>query len=158
MWMAHLAIASMAIGTSFADDAVVEKGPTKIGAWIDVGQLWKATNDYESSMNRQILNRSKISLAQIATVNENLTLAGAVGGLFFYSLPADPGAAHTRLIKFTAVIEEASGHYKWGDPDEPSYEAKFGLFFNKYNASSKNLGEYLWRSTTYPANGRILHH
>jgi hypothetical protein len=91
-----------------------------------------------------------VALTQQATINERLKLTGGVGGLFFYSLPLDKGGAHTRLTKFTAVLEEASAQYKMGDLEAPYFDTRFGLFFEKYNPDAKNLGEYLFRSGTYP--------
>lgn len=133
-----------------AEDADVKHDATRIGAWIDAGQVWSGEVDFDEEVEKQVLTRSKVSLTQVATVNENLTLTGAVGGLFFYSLPNDPSGPHTRLTKFTAVLEEASAHYRAGDIENPWMETKFGLFFQKYNPDAKNLGEYLFRSGTYP--------
>lgn len=133
-----------------ADGVEVKHESTRIGAWIDAGQVMDGEVDFEEKIENQVLTRSKVALTQVATVNERLTLTGAVGGLFFYSLPIDPNGPHTRLTKFTAVLEEASAHYRAGDPGKPWMDSKFGLFFQKYNPDAKNLGEYLFRSGTYP--------
>ncbi len=142
----------LAATLSFASDGDVDvkHEATKIGAWIDAGQIWQGKVDFGEKVEKQVLTRSKVALTQVATVNENLTLTGAVGGLFFYSLPVDPAGPHTRMTKFTAVLEEASALYKFGNVENPLIETKFGLFFEKYNPDSKNLGEYLFRSGTYP--------
>jgi hypothetical protein len=133
-----------------AADVDVKHEPTRIGAWIDAGQIHSGEVDFDAKVKNQVLTRSKVSLTQVATVNQNLTLTGAVGGLFFYSLPAEPSAPHTRLTKFTAVLEEASARFVAGDVEKPWMENKVGLFFEKYNPDAKNLGEYLFRSGTYP--------
>lgn len=144
-----LLLATLTSVAAFAD-ADVKHESTRIGAWIDAGQVWKGEVDFDEKVEKQVVTRSKVALTQIATVNERLTLTGAVGGLFFYSLPADPAGPHTRLTKFNAVLEEASAHYRAGDNESPWMDAKFGLFFEKYNPDAKNLGEYLFRSGTYP--------
>lgn len=134
-----------------ADDGVdVKHESSRIGAWIDAGQVVKGEGDYNEAVDMQVVTRSKVALTQRATINERLLLTGGVGGLFFYSLPIDPAGPHTRLTKFTAVLEEASAHYKIGDVEAPAFDTKFGLFFVKYNPDTKNLGEYLFRSGTYP--------
>lgn len=143
-------VGGLAATVAFASDAEVKHEATRIGAWIDAGQIWKGKVDFGEKVEKQVLTRSKVALTQVATVNENLTLTGAVGGLFFYSLPVDPAGPHTRMTKFTAVLEEASALYKFGSVENPYLETKFGLFFEKYNPDSKNLGEYLFRSGTYP--------
>lgn len=136
--------------SAFASDVDIKHDATRIGAWIDAGQVWQGELDNDVKVEKQVVTRSKVALTQVTTVNDRLTLTGAVGGLFFYSLPIDAAGPHTRLTKFNAVLEEASGLYKYGDLDMPFMEAKFGLFFEKYNPDSKNLGEYLYRSGTYP--------
>jgi hypothetical protein len=45
---------------------------------------------------------------------------------------------------------QASGSYTWGDLKDPSLTVKFGQMPYKYNPDSKELGEYLLRSTPYP--------
>ncbi len=142
-----LVVSSVIASLSHAE---VKHDFTRIGAWIDAGQIVEGTMDYDIPLEMQVLTRSKVALTQTATINDRLVLTGAMGGLFFYSLPVDPGGPHTRLTKFTAVLEEASANYKVGDLDAPVFDTKFGLFFHKYNPDAKNLGEYLFRSGTYP--------
>jgi hypothetical protein len=143
--------AACAISTlATADDVDVKHESTRIGAWIDAGQIWQGEVDFNEEVEKQVVTRSKVALTQSATINEKLVLTGAVGGLFYYSLPVLPSGPHTRLTKFTAVLEEASAHYKFGDLETPWAETKFGLFFQKYNPDAKNLGEYLFRSGAYP--------
>lgn len=131
-------------------EPTIKHDATRIGAWIDAGQIWQGEVDFNEKVEKQVLTRSKVALTQQATVNEKLVLTGAVGGLFYYSLPVLASGPHTRLTKFTAVLEEASAHYKFGDLENPYAETKFGLFFQKYNPDAKNLGEYLFRSGAYP--------
>lgn len=152
MQVVGLAAAAVLMSLSLvpAAELDVKHGSTRIGAWIDAGQVMTGKVDFGEEVDKQVLTRSKVALTQMATVNERLTLTGAVGGLFFYSLPVDPSGPHTRLTKFTAVLEEASGYYRVGDADKPWMDAKFGLFFEKYNPDAQNLGEYLFRSGTYP--------
>ena len=40
--------------------------------------------------------------------------------------------------------------FRSGDPEKPSAKLQFGLFSVKYNSDATNLGEYLYRSGTYP--------
>lgn len=142
-----LILACAALAKESAD---VKHESTRIGAWTDLGQIVQGRVDNGVEVDMQVISRSKVALTQQATINERLLLTGAVGGLFFYSMPTDPGGAHTRLTKFTAVLEEASAYYRAGDLDAPSFDSRFGLFFVKYNPDTKNLGEYLFRSGTYP--------
>jgi hypothetical protein len=142
-------LGTLALSSVFGE-VDVKHQPTRIGAWIDAGQVVKGKVDNQADVDMQVLTRSKVALVQQATINDRLLLTGALGGLFFYSLPVDRNGPHTRLTKFTAVLEEASATYKFGDFNNPTFDTKFGLFFEKYNPDAKNLGEYLFRSGAYP--------
>lgn len=147
----HISVSATALLLSVGfGEPVVKHEPTRIGAWIDAGQVVKGKVDNGTEVDMQVITRSKVALVQQVTINERLLLTGALGGLFFYSLPVDPAGPHTRLTKFTAVLEEASAVYKFGDVEHPIFDTKFGLFFEKYNPDAKNLGEYLFRSGAYP--------
>ena len=49
------------------------------------------------------------------------------------------------------IIDKAYGSYLWGDTASPFLSVTFGRFQYKYNPDARNLGEYLFRSGTYPA-------
>ena len=75
------------------EDAEIKHESTRIGAWTDLGQIVKGSVDNDVNVDMQVISRSKVALTQQATINERLTLTGAVGGLFFYSMPTDPGGS-----------------------------------------------------------------
>lgn len=140
----------LVLSIAVADDIDIKHESTRIGAWIDAGQVVKGEGDYNEEIDMQVITRSKVALTQRTTINQRLLITGAVGGLFYYTLPIDLKGPHTRLTKFTAMLDEASAQYKMGDLESPVFDTKFGLFFAKYNPDAKNLGEYLFRSGTYP--------
>ena len=47
-------------------------------------------------------------------------------------------------------IKHAEGIYSFGNPERPFLQLEGGLFPYKYNPDVRNLGEYLFRSFTYP--------
>jgi hypothetical protein len=49
------------------------------------------------------------------------------------------------------IVDKAYGSYLWGDTASPFLSVTFGRFPYKYNPDVRNLGEYLFRSGTYPA-------
>jgi hypothetical protein len=73
-----------------------------------------------------------------------------LGGVFFYVLPEQGGAPHTRLPKFGLGPVQAEYAYHFGNPESPLVDLQLGIFQYKYNPDASNLGEYLLRSGTYP--------
>ncbi|HEX7510560.1 MAG TPA: hypothetical protein VF335_04620, partial [Chitinivibrionales bacterium] len=49
-----------------------------------------------------------------------------------------------------AYINEASGNFTFGDMENPFMQANLGMFVFKYNHEARNLGDYLFRTGTYP--------
>lgn len=153
--------AGLAVPSAGAEDAVVTRAPLRLGMNIDFGQVvsgrHELINDTAKSVivpggriEGQMLQRTGVSLIQSATISNRLTLTVGVGGLFWYSLPEDPNRPGSRTTKFGPGVAVTQGRYVGGDPENPSWDLQFGYFPYKYNPDSKNLGEYLLRSGTYP--------
>jgi hypothetical protein len=56
----------------------------------------------------------------------------------------------TRRLYFYPYLTEANFMYHIGDISRPQFSVTAGYFPIKYNQNSRNLGEYLFRSGTYP--------
>lgn len=116
--------------------------PKHIGAYVDYGQ---ALNEDD----KQALNRTGVYLTVSGTHDERLQVTATLGGLFWYGFPELPSSS--RLIKFGPGVGQAQAVYSFGeDPGNPTAKLQFGLFPLKYNSDAANLGEYLYRSGTYP--------
>ncbi len=87
-----------------------------------------------------------------ATVNDRTDLVFGLGATLF-SIPSDSGqhpAGYQNEVYPAVAMVQASGSYTWGDLKDPTLVLKFGQMPYKYNPDSKELGEYLFRSTPYP--------
>lgn len=145
-------IALVAVASAQAE---IVRNPTQFGTSIDVGQIVQGTLWEESQAfgkaDGQVLSRTGIWLTESGTYNERLEVRLTMGGLFFTLLPEQPGNAQTRRVLFGGGVGQAQGIYSFGqDPQNPVATLNFGLFPHKYGESS-NLGEYLFRSGTYPS-------
>jgi hypothetical protein len=60
-------------------------------------------------------------------------------------------AVYNHRLNSTFTVDRACGTYFLGDVGSPLFAVSFGRFPFKYNADVRNLGEYLFRSGTYPA-------
>ena len=141
----------LSAAVAYADDLV--KHAPEAGAFFEAGQLVKGRMMGESrpggKSDGQVLQLSGGYASLSATYKEVLDLRTTFGAVYWYSLPEQP-AAHQRLAHGGAGLGEAWGAWRFGGLFGGHYRLQFGLFPHKYNADSKHLGEYLFRSGTYP--------
>lgn len=112
-------------------------------AYTDIGHLMAAESgdEYEN----YYLHRFGVLISAEKIIEERLRLRVGVGGLFWQTFPRDPRAFHTNFIRFGPGVNEASGQFAFNE----DLDLKFGYFDYKYG-DSRNLGEYLLRSESYP--------
>lgn len=117
--------------------------PKEIGGYVDFGQAF-------SDPDKQPLTRTGAYLTASGVWNERLEVRASLGGLFWYAFPELTSSS--RVVRFGPGVGQAQAVYSFGDDprNNPSAKLQFGLFPVKYNADATNLGEYLYRSGTYP--------
>lgn len=136
------------LGLAGLANAEFEMDPDHFGASIDFGQVMRVDYPKTAIKDLQPLNRTGVFLTTSGSYDKRFELRLTIGGLFWYALPErDP--TQSRVL-FGPGVGEAQGIYKFGDPENPVASLQFGLFGHKYNPDAKNLGEYLFRSGTYP--------
>jgi hypothetical protein len=132
--------------------AELVRNPTQVGTSIDLGQIKSGTIYSDApkfDAENQVLTRTGVYLTESGVYNDRLTVRLTIGGLFWFALP-EGSTFQTKLIKFGPGVGQAQGVYAFGeDPRNPVATLQFGLFPHKYS-ESVNLGEYLYRSGTYP--------
>jgi hypothetical protein len=133
--------------------AELVRNPTQVGGNFDVGQIVGGVlyqgSSYASRAKNQVITRTGVYLTESGVYNDRLTIQITVGGLFWFALP-ETESFQTRRIQFGPGVGQAQGVYAFGaDPAKPSATLQFGLFPYKYS-DAVNLGEYLYRSGTYP--------
>lgn len=119
---------------------------------LESGQILKGKHlgvDFE----RQWLQRAFVNLGVTAQRGQRLAIhARAEGKLWYETFPAefinDPLDVPERYFSFYPY--RCEGVYSPGDPDRPFLRIGTGYFPFKYNKDVRNLGEYLFRSGTYP--------
>jgi hypothetical protein len=151
-----IAIAAAAIILCSSVYAELLRHPIGVGTNIGIGQIVKGQLIGDSfadtvSGDGQFLTRTGVYITESATINEKLTITMTMGGLFWYALPEQTDLPPFRFLQFGPGVGEAQAIYAFGDPENPWSKLQFGFFPIKYNSDAKNLGEYLFRSGTYPA-------
>jgi len=133
--------------------AELVRNPTQVGTSFDMGQivsgnLWNGGSN-AGRAEGQVITRTGVYLTESGVYNNRLTISLTIGGLFWFGLPEEDGP-ESRRIQFGPGVGQAQGVYAFGeDPQKPAATLQFGLFPYKYS-DAVNLGEYLYRSGTYP--------
>lgn len=127
-----------------AQESGLVVNPKQIGGYVDIGQAFK--DDFEE---KQPMQRTGAYLTTSGVYNERLEVRATLGGLFWYAFPEL--TSPSRNLRFGPGVGEAQAIYRLGEtPSATSSRIQFGLFPLKYNRDAANLGEYLYRSGTYP--------
>jgi len=130
-------------GPSHAADGLV-LNPKQLGGYVDFGQAFDENSD------KQPLTRTGTYLTISGVHNDHLEVRATLGGLFWYAFPEL--SSSSRVVRFGPGVGQVQGIYSFGDDpiNNPTSKLQFGLFPLKYNKDAANLGEYLYRSGTYP--------
>ncbi len=135
-------------------NADLVRNPPQVSAYVDVGQIVEG-NIYagavlEGPIENQTITRTGVYLTESGVYHDRLTIRMTIGGLFWFAIP-ETQDFQTRRVQFGPGVGQVQGIYAFGhDPKNPVATLQFGLFPHKYS-ESVNLGEYLYRSGTYPS-------
>jgi hypothetical protein len=157
-----LTVSAMAglLGATTAQAELV-RNPTQVGTSIDLGQIVEgqifdgqvAPTDGNGNIRKtknQTITRTGVYLTESGVYNDRLTIQLTIGGLFWFALP-ETRDFQDRRVQFGPGVGQAQASWAFGaDPKNPAATLQFGLFPHKYS-DAVNLGEYLYRSGTYPS-------
>ena len=121
-------------------------------AWQETGQFVDFFNYIE--LTHQWVNRTFLDVLVDAAYKERLQMALGIQGEMWFNVPKMRGTGEATYINVqnsTFIISDANMSYSFGDIKAPFLSAKIGLFPYKYDQEARNLGEYLFRTGTYPA-------
>ena len=139
----------LSVGAGVSD---VVRHPLNTGVALEYGQIYQSGNlvSGQYPIRKFPIKRTIGWFVQSATVDERLEVVAGMGAVFLYLYP-DEGYAYQHSPISAVALIQASGAYTWGDLKEPAFKLSFGYLPYKYNPDSKNMGEYLFRSTPYPS-------
>lgn len=80
---------------------------------------------------------------------EHLKLYLGAGSIFWHAIPPIENQSASKVFYGDAILTKAFAQFNFGEKESPVLVGKLGLFPVKYSYS-KNLGEYLFRTGTYP--------
>jgi hypothetical protein len=122
-------------------------------AWQESGQFVDFFNS-TVELDHQWISRTFLDVLLNAAYRERLQMAMGVEGRMWFNIPKLRGTGQATYVheqNSTFIISDANVSYSFGDMQAPYLSAKIGLFPYKYDQEARNLGEYLFRTGTYPA-------
>jgi len=128
--------------------------PLRIFSAWEVGQVEQFRREANVvDQDKELINRANVWLLQEARLADNARAFVGVGGAYFFVYPRNLGGnpyAHSKRSAFG--LTDAHGEFTFLSEDEENYwlRLKVGIFPYKYNPDAKNLGEYMFRTWTYP--------
>ena len=114
------------------------------------GQIVKGYDRNQGPVAHQWTNGVLIGLSINARPSERLHLVLSPEFYLNYSYPQITNTPSSVRPFGVAYINEADGIYSFGDLENPVVQASLGMFTFKYNHDARNLGDYLFRTGTYP--------
>jgi hypothetical protein len=154
MHMAMMIAVSVAV-LSVRADVKIEKNISEYAS-IEEGQIVQGTYPTQSNgvpradhvwVQRMFAGFNASALFNPLPIKTNLGLEMRMSNEF-PRMANDFGK--TRRLYFYPYLTEADLMYYIGDSSRPLFSVTAGYFPIKYNRNSRNLGEYLFRSGTYP--------
>jgi hypothetical protein len=127
-----------------------------VKSFMDFGHVVSGYNQYgnEKTGDRDIaalpLNRANVLAIQDIAL-DRMDISVGISALIWW--PYDGGISSDlkqRLINVKPMIPVARARWQFGQPGSLSGSFQVGSFNYKYNPDARNLGEYLYRSGTYP--------
>ncbi len=112
----------------------------KYGGFVDNGRFQTADTNHNGELKNYLGAQWKVGYA----IDDHWSVNADLLWLFWRQRLHDLGLFHVAGIKFDADMR------CWLNLESGFNRAKIGIYDFKYNPDSKNLGEYLLRSTSYP--------
>lgn len=137
-----------------AEDSGPKLSPLKAFANWEMTEIESFVPDPASTMSgypREISNASSVWLLEEAHLSDNARLYAGVGGLYFFILPSKSNQ-YSIGQRSAFAFTDLHGEFDFWKQDEDHHglRLKIGVFPFKYNENAKNLGEYMFRTYTYP--------
>jgi hypothetical protein len=85
-----------------------------------------------------------------ASYRERLKMAFSLGAKLYFSYPVLEKARYTKNLRQDIFFDDLNAQYYFGDAKMPWLLGQVGYFKFKYNPDVRNLGEYMFRTGTYP--------
>ncbi|MBN1308624.1 MAG: hypothetical protein JXA18_11940 [Chitinispirillaceae bacterium] len=117
-------------------------------AFWQFGQIVKGID--AEPIDHQWTNNALLGFTFSATPHERLRVVVSPEFKINYPFPEFRNKPETVRPFGVAYINEADGIFSFGNLERPVVQLALGMFTYKYNPGARHLGEYLFRTGTYP--------
>jgi hypothetical protein len=146
-----------AYGFSRAENSEDQKIVFKMSdtAGLEIGQIEKgefAFNNNQAPMERNHGWQERFLLRFInnVTVNDRIRVFMDIEGQISFSYPQLLTPAESEAPRYLFFPEHVEGSYSLGNPERPYLQFGVGFFPYKFDPDARNLGEFIYRTGTYP--------
>ncbi len=117
----------------------------------EFGQIQDGTTN-DGYTGNELISPTAVWMLNQASLNDYARVRFGVGGVYFFVSPRNLGSnPYTHSKRAGVGLTEAHGEFDLlRSGDDMLLQLKAGVFGYKYNPDAKNLGEYMFRTWTYP--------
>jgi hypothetical protein len=138
-------------GLALAQEDKIEIARPAYSVFHEFGNIVSGSDRADLEFENNFLQRSGVWMTLKATRNDRLSLDAILGGIYWNPTFNENTSSESDLRYFAAMAPRASITYIFGDLAKPAVLVETGIFGYKYNDNSRNLGEYMFRSISYPS-------
>lgn len=146
VWLALSAVTAVVAEPTLA--------PLRFQAAYEAGQIEQAFYYGQSEqVDKELINHATVWTLQEASLGDHAKVFVGIGGGYFFVFPRNLGANPYSMSKRAAFgLTDAHGEFDLLPMDDGQHGLllKAGIFNYKYNPDAKDLGEYMYRTWTYP--------
>lgn len=143
---------------TWAEDSLQEFDGFRAKMALEYGHLWSgesrrtiSTKTASTSLDLVALNRNIVSLNYQARTGESWNYDVGFKGILWWPFSTEIGEPGTRTVRVEPHVSVLKAKWEPKAIKDRSY-LEFGFIPYKYNRDARNLGEYLYRSGTYPGD------
>lgn len=118
-------------------------------AFYEFGSIVKGVELALDTLDNMWVQRFGGTFDLEASRGEHLDLYLGAGSIFWHSIPAISTQTPSKVFYGDAILTKSFAQFTFGENESPWLTGKLGFFPVKYS-HSRNLGEYLFRTGTYP--------
>ncbi|MEO6098419.1 MAG: hypothetical protein ABIW76_23210 [Fibrobacteria bacterium] len=125
---------------------------------LEFGHLWSGENrgtnssrTVSTNLDLVPLNRNIVTLTYQSQSRENWNYFAGFKGILWWPFSTEIGEPGSRTVRVEPHLSILKAQWEFGSGLEASF-IEFGFIPYKYNRDARNLGEYLYRSGTYPGD------
>jgi len=122
-----------------------------VGGSIEFGQVIKGQSKFlQGYMEDESLQRIFATYAATATLSDRTRASVGAELKMFNEFPRLLNFGATKRLYYYPTLTQAFVQHSFGNAEEPYLQMTLGYFPFKYDDYARNLGEYLFRTGTYP--------